>query len=225
MKAKFSRNSVVATVHTLKGLAQAKTLSKTEADLIELRLDCLHNHLSAVDKFLATHPRALPVLITARDPQEGGHQKLPAAERIALLQKYSAHAQAVDLELANAGQLANLRIPKSRLILSKHDFKTTPSVAQMRAAWRRAVKIGCACFKIATRTDTPQQLARLIQLLASTNRHVPIAVMGMGRLGRISRLVLPSCNSVLTYGYLDRPQVSGQWPAQELKRVLAASLQ
>ncbi len=224
MKVKFSRISVVATVHTAKGIAEAKTLSPTDADLIELRLDLLHAHRRAVDTFLASKSRALPILITARDAQEGGNALLSAADRSALIKAYCAHAEAVDLELANAGLLRDLRIPKSQLILSSHDFNATPTVAQMIAAWRRAAKIGCACFKIATRTDTPAQLARLILLLSTTKREVPIAAMGMGRLGRVSRLVLPACNSTLTYGYVDRPQVPGQWPVRELKQTLAASL-
>ena len=44
--------------------------------------------------------------------------------------------------------------------------------------------------------------------------------MGMGPLGKVSRLVLPSVGSLLVYGYLDRPQVEGQWPAQEVARRL-----
>jgi 3-dehydroquinate dehydratase-1 len=40
----------------------------------------------------------------------------------------------------------------------------------------------------------------------------------MGPLGRISRLVLAAAGSRLNYGYLDRPQVPGQWPAAELAR-------
>jgi 3-dehydroquinate dehydratase-1 len=44
--------------------------------------------------------------------------------------------------------------------------------------------------------------------------------MGMGPLGKVSRLVLPSAGSLLVYGYLDRPQVEGQWPAEEVARRL-----
>jgi 3-dehydroquinate dehydratase-1 len=42
--------------------------------------------------------------------------------------------------------------------------------------------------------------------------------MGMGPLGKVSRLVLAAAGSRLNYGYLDKPQVKGQWPALELVR-------
>ena len=48
--------------------------------------------------------------------------------------------------------------------------------------------------------------------------------MGMGPMGRVSRLVLAAAGSCLNYGYLDRAQVPGQWPAAELKRRIAEVL-
>jgi hypothetical protein len=45
--------------------------------------------------------------------------------------------------------------------------------------------------------------------------------MGMGDLGKVSRLVLPLAGARLVYGYLDRPQVEGQWPAAVLAARLA----
>ena len=45
--------------------------------------------------------------------------------------------------------------------------------------------------------------------------------MGMGRLGKISRLLLAQAGSVLNYGYLDQPNASGQWEATLLKKRLA----
>jgi 3-dehydroquinate dehydratase-1 len=45
--------------------------------------------------------------------------------------------------------------------------------------------------------------------------------MGMGPLGKVSRLVLPMAGARLVYGYLDRPQVEGQWPAEMLSARLA----
>ena len=49
---------------------------------------------------------------------------------------------------------------------------------------------------------------------------LPMATMGMGPLGRISRLLLASMGSVVNYGYLDRPTVPGQWPAQRLRELI-----
>jgi 3-dehydroquinate dehydratase-1 len=50
---------------------------------------------------------------------------------------------------------------------------------------------------------------------------LPLSVMGMGAYGKVSRLLLARAGSVLNYGYLDEPQVSGQWEATLLKQRLA----
>ena len=47
---------------------------------------------------------------------------------------------------------------------------------------------------------------------------VALSVMGMGRFGKISRLLFAQAGSVLNYGFLHSPQVTGQWPARLLKK-------
>jgi 3-dehydroquinate dehydratase-1 len=45
--------------------------------------------------------------------------------------------------------------------------------------------------------------------------------MGMGPLGRLSRLVLAQAGSCLNYGYLRAANAPGQWSAKELSDLLA----
>ena len=73
-------------------------------------------------------------------------------------------------------------------------------------------------MKVAAHLRTPNDLAALLILQGTTK--VPLATMGMGPLGKVSRLVLAAAGSRLNYGYLDKPQVAGQWPALELVRRL-----
>ena len=51
---------------------------------------------------------------------------------------------------------------------------------------------------------TPAALAQLLGVFAGESR-LPLSVMGMGRFGKISRLLLAQSGSALNYGYLDRP--------------------
>jgi 3-dehydroquinate dehydratase I len=46
-------------------------------------------------------------------------------------------------------------------------------------------------------------------------------VMGMGKYGKISRLVLAQAGSCLNYGYVGTPNASGQWPVAALKARIA----
>ena len=45
--------------------------------------------------------------------------------------------------------------------------------------------------------------------------------MGMGRFGKVSRLLFAQAGAVLNYGYLDKPNASGQWEATLLKKRIA----
>ena len=98
-------------------------------DLFELRLDRLAGMADEVEKVL---PRLrTPLIITARDPREGGANKLRLRQRRDLLARFLSHADYIDVELRSARTLrALLAIAKAknvRRIISFHDFKSTPS--------------------------------------------------------------------------------------------------
>lgn len=214
------RPLVVATAHTARGLAEAARLKRGAVDFVEVRLDLLRlpeaglrNHLTAIKA---------PVLLTARHPAEGGAPGTTETQRCALLERFLPFAAALDVELRSARPLRPVMdmatVRGVVRILSFHDFAGTPSLPKLREIVRKAAT-GCAdVVKIATYLRGPADLATLLHLQAKTS--VPLATMGMGPLGRISRLVLVAAGSRLNYGYLDRPQVPGQWPAVELRDML-----
>ena len=104
-------------------------------------------------------------------------------------------------------------------VISCHDFRGTPGLPVLRSKVRRAAAAGADVAKIATLLRSPADLAVLLQLL-SWKSPVPLAVMGMGPLGRAARPVLAIAGSVLNYGYLDRPQVPGQISAARLRAII-----
>ena len=59
-----------------------------------------------------------------------------------------------------------------------------------------------------------------VEVVLSNRSKLPLSVMGMGALGKVSRLGFAEAGSVLNYGYLDRPNASGQWEATLLKQRL-----
>ena len=82
---------------------------------------------------------------------------------------------------------------------------------------RKAKSLGAAVFKVATRTDTPEQLARLLAFISNADVDLPLSVMGIGKLGAISRLLLARCGSVLNYGAITQPNVEGQTSLEMLR--------
>jgi len=191
-------------------------------DLFELRLDALFARSEEL-KAAIGNLRA-PLIITARHPREGGSNQLSAHKRRALLQRFLPHAAYVDIELRSAGAFAAIleeaRAKSIRTIVSFHDFNETPRRPRLDEIARTARSLGADLLKIATRTDTPAQLTRLLDFFLRERLETRIAVMGIGRLGRISRLEFAKCGSVLNYAHLGRPQTDGQLSITQLRRVL-----
>jgi 3-dehydroquinate dehydratase-1 len=209
---------VVATAHTAKGLSEAAVLRPGQVGFVEVRLDALAAEAHELDKALGLI--RVPILLTARHPSEGGAGSLTMARRRTLLEQHLPQAAAVDVELRSASVLAGLleQAPKGKVmrVVSFHDFRRTPNLSRLREVVRKSLRAGADIVKIATHLCGTRDLAVL--LLLQGGAKVPLATMGMGPLGKVSRLVLAAAGSRLNYGYLDKPQVKGQWPALELVR-------
>lgn len=219
-KALSAASRVVATVHTPAGLRSAQRLGAQVIGYLELRLDALATEPELKEeRILRIQPR---VLLTARHPAEGGCGALSLLQRRALLEEFLPVAGAVDLELRSVRAMSGLLEEASRRqvqkVISFHDFRGTPSLACLREVFRLCHHAGADIVKIATQLNGARDLAVLLQLQASAR--TPLATMGMGPMGKVSRLVLAAAGSRLNYGYLDKPQVTGQWPALELVRRL-----
>jgi len=211
---------VVGTAHTARGLREAGRLRRADLGVVEVRLDSLASvrgpWVAAVDDI---RPR---ILLTTRHPAEGGAPGLQAAKREALMEAFLRRADAIDVELRSVSAMSGLldaaRRRKLACIVSFHDFDRTPAAPRLRRIVRDSIQAGADIVKVATHVRGPADLAVLLDLQSSAK--VPLATMGMGPWGKVSRLVLAAAGSRLNYGYLDKPQVAGQWPALELVRRL-----
>ena len=190
--------------------------------LFELRLDRLVNCLDEVKAAIDRLPA--PFIITARDPREGGANNLSAPRRRALLLQFLPRAAWVHLELRSAPLLQSvLRAAAARnirKIISFHDFESTPSASRLDKIASDARSLGADVIKVATRTDTFAQFDRLLDFF-DRPRAAAVAAMGMGKLGRASRLELARRGSVLNYAHLGSPAAPGQVSIRDLRREFA----
>ena len=191
-------------------------------DVFEFRLDCLCDIANQIERRMST--LSVPKIITARDPRAGGANNLTLKQRRELLSRFLPHAKYLDVELGSARAfkplLAEARKRNVRVILSFHDFESTPSSRSLRAKVERAKTLAADIFKVATLTNKPADLARLVGFLSDKDVDLPISAMGMGKLGGISRLLLARCGSVLNYGSLQQTLVEGQLPIDVLRSAL-----
>ena len=189
-------------------------------DLFELRLDRLAGMADEVEKALS-RLRA-PLIITARDPREGGANKLGLRRRRDLLGRFLNHADYIDVELRSARALRSiLKLAENKnvwRIISFHDFKSTPSARLLKAKAHNAKALRADIFKVATRTDMPIELGRLVEFMTSSRLDLALAVMGIGKLGAISRVLLARAGSVLIYASVGAAaEVEGQLSVEQLR--------
>jgi len=199
---------------------------RNRPDFFELRLDRLTD---TVDQLENNLPRLrVPLIITARHPREGGANKLSVRQRRDLLTRFLPHADYIDVELRSASALLSLltlaKHKKVRSIISFHNFKSTPLPPVLAAKACAAKACGANIFKIATRTDTPIELTRLLEFLTRKKVNLSVAAMGIGKLGAISRILLARAGSALVYASVStETDIEGQLSLEQLRALGIAS--
>lgn len=224
------RARVVAPVATPGDLAEWQRLLgepgalERTCDVIEIRADAFPEAgMGALEAAARACP--LPILLTVRRPDEGGgNGALDAGARGSIFRRLMPLAALVDIEVRSldelSGTVADARSGGRPVIASAHDFLGVPDDESLRGAVATAQAHGASVVKIAATPGSFADLLRLAGLLAAPSP-LPMAVMGMGSFGRVSRLLCAAGGSVLNYGYLSAPNAPGQWPAAELKALVA----
>ena len=212
------RGNVAGTIHSPACLQAALSLRSGVLDFFEIRVD---SFIGREDDLLRQLPRLrLPLIVTVRHPQEGGAHPLSVAKRRDCYQRFLPHAAFVDIELRSAKSLADVIASaqgrKAGIILSYHNFQKTPSSNLLSSLATTARKAGADIFKVAATVSTPADVAALLAF--QHRQKTPLSLMGMGKYGRVSRLLFAQAGSVLNYGFLGSAQVPGQWPAVLLKQ-------
>jgi 3-dehydroquinate dehydratase-1 len=211
---------VVASRADWKVVTQADS---SELDLCELRMDLLITEQIQQHEYL--EPLRFPRILTIRDPREGGKEGLSANERVNLFAELLPHVDYIDIELRNFGLYADVvaaaRTSAKQLIVSVHDFEKTPDAGQMeRWANETEARSPDAIFKISTKLSRWEEMVRLGNFLVNQSG-IRVAAMGMGPLGKISRLLFARLGSELTYAACGEAVVAGQWDFRTLRSILS----
>ena len=182
-------------------------------DIAEARIDQFEMFdqsyvLEQLSRFTST-----PVIATIRTESEGGKWRLTESERLALFRAAVFRADAFDVELSSSrilgGVIEAAHSVRKPVIVSWHDFVTTPEYEILLKQTDKAKSTGADLIKIATTVTEPEHvrtLARLVIERAGQN----IAVTGMGSDGLLTRLCFPALGSLMTYCFLDQPTGPGQ---------------
>jgi 3-dehydroquinate dehydratase/shikimate dehydrogenase len=182
------------------------------ADLIELRLDCLARTPEDLTEVLQNI--SVPVILTFRPSEQGGHRQLSREERLNFWNNTAPRGEQIwwDVE----GDLAHEISPDwARVIVSHHDFNGVPD--DLDDIYNRLAATPARVIKIAVQAHDIVDCIPVFQLLNSHGREViPIA---MGNSGIATRVLGPSRGAFLTYGSLDDENATapGQLTASNLR--------
>jgi 3-dehydroquinate dehydratase type I len=197
------------------------------ADLVELRID----RIGQPDLPLLLHAGKEKILVTNRRRDEGGFFASCENKRTALLREaVGLGAGFVDIE-ARTGAAAVGRLSKAiraekgktKLIVSHHDLKKTPSRQTLIKRLKTCRALGADIVKIVTLAETAEDNLRVLELIPQALAvGQDIIAFCMGAKGRLSRVAAPLLGSCMSYASLEDGAESapGQLTAVQMKTVL-----
>jgi 3-dehydroquinate dehydratase/shikimate dehydrogenase len=213
--------------------SQAHQALTQGADVLEWRADYLVG-LDASKVRAALHGirarTSLPVVVTCRDPREGGQNNLPGEVREEVLcAAIAAGADYIDLELDNAmqgplweGVRRTLEAhAHTRLILSSHAFEKP--FPDLRARYRQTKAVCASAIpKLVYMAHHLSDCFPALDLLHGEGRGA--IVLAMGEAGLVSRILARKLGAHLTFASLDeaRATAPGQLSLSAFKQLFRA---
>ncbi len=192
------------------------------ADLIEIRLDFL---TEAPDVRYIRGLTSLPLIATNRLMSEGGQFQDSDERRVQPL--FAAVVEGfeyVDLELATpmieAITAKFKKESKAKLIISHHNFQSTPSLPALNRVFKEEIDAGADVCKIIPMAKSAEDNLTCLRFAAQASKTKSIICFCMGKLGIPSRLFSPLLGGYLTYATVERGKeaASGQLTIEESRR-------
>ncbi|HEV7905789.1 MAG TPA: shikimate dehydrogenase [Pyrinomonadaceae bacterium] len=215
-----------------------------DADLIELRLDCLEDEAQLEQATLELpalfRERTRPLILTLRAPEQGGERapgdELNFERRVRFWSENfstgSEHADYADLELDMVAHFQleeNRRAAKlidwDKVICSHHDFARVP--ADLENIFARLLETPARILKLAFAAADITDSLHVFRLLEEARRAGrEMICVAMGEAGRLTRILAPAHGAFLTFGALTREHSTapGQVTARELRTLYRINL-
>jgi len=216
---------------------EAAAILRLDPDLLEWRIDA-YAHARDIDDSLDTLAELrkqihdTPLIFTCRIHSEGGLNNLASDQRRCLLAEAikTGDLDMVDVELCNDADfvqpiLETARRFGVRVILSYHNFETTPGEAFILKMLLKAQDLGADIAKVAVMPKEYQDVLTLLNATLKARQQglkIPAITMSMGPHGRLSRIAGGLFGSDITFACGNSPSAPGQIPIEELRQAMAA---
>ena len=186
--------------------------------MVELRLDSLDLNEAQLETLIGQ--ATIPVLATCRPTPARSEE-----ERIALLcRTVDWGAKWVDIEIESPASskqvLRDATAGRAELVISYHDYTRTPVRYELETIVQRCFDEGADVAKIACTVNSHKDAARIMGIYS---HFTSLVAIGMGDLGRITRVAAPLLGAPFTFASTDvlHKTAPGQLTTAELKDLYA----
>ncbi len=202
-------------------IKQTLKIALKKSDYVEVRFDFLK--IEQIPEAIEIIKKDLSKIVcTLRPKTEGGKFTGNEKERIAILKLIAEYNPfLLDVEFntlkRNSSLVKYLKSTKTKLLVSWHDFKKTPSSAELKKKMNQMNKFS-SNVKIVSTAKSTNDSNRMLELYSKKGRNNLIS-FAMGDLGRISRILCLYLGSPYTYVSLGKAVAPGQFSVDEIKKI------
>jgi len=202
-------------------IKQMLKIALKKSDYAEVRFDFLK--IEQIPEAIEIIKKDLSKIVcTLRPKTEGGKFSGNEKERIAILKLIAEYNPfLLDVEFntlkRNSALRRYLKSTKTKLLVSWHDFKKTPSSAELKKKMNQMSKFS-SNVKIVTTAKSSVDSSRMLELYSKKGKNNLIS-FAMGDFGKISRILCLYLGSPYTYVSLGKPVAPGQFSVDEVKKI------
>ncbi len=201
-----------------------KAINSCYVALLEIRIDQFKKlNPDYIRNIILNRKKAgLPLILTVRSKEEGGQKNISAPSKLNIFRENISLVDAVDIELKSPVLSEVVRLAKKNkktVIISWHNFISTPNVQFLNNILVKAKKNGADIVKIAAKANKSEDIVRLAKW-TSANKNKNLITISLGALGGMSRLIFPKFGSLITYSYITKPSGTRQIPLEKLQEHL-----
>jgi 3-dehydroquinate dehydratase type I len=192
---------------------------KEHADFIEVRLDKIKNR-RLTDITAHSHTSLIATNGLPKSPNE--YARSSNEQIIEDAAKSGFEYVNVDLGTPEIERIVdNLHDVGAKVVISFHDFDSTPNLRQLNSILDREIAVGADLCKLVTTAKLVEDNLTLLDFVSKVGRKTSLICFSMGRLGRPSRLLSPLFGAYFTIASIEkgRETAEGQLTIQQMRSV------